>query len=199
MAGVLQSAEANGSPMSEGGRSRGKRRVFPARYDWRRAINLARFGRKRKKRAQFTSRTSCRRVAGKSSELALGTAAGAKTSGQRPDAQERRDRAKHEPSGFAARPVAQATPTRAVSVFRAKRPRREKRDENPQTMAGAFQSALDKCLAHERRRVEASRQPRRQGFPFAYCSKKSETRERRSGSSVTVCTDAGIDLRNVAP
>ena len=67
-------------PMSVGGRSRGKRRVFPARHDWRRAINLADFGRKQKKRALFTSRTSCRRVAGKSSELALGTAAGANTS-----------------------------------------------------------------------------------------------------------------------
>jgi len=70
---------ANGSPMSVGGRSRGKRRVFPARHDWRRAIHLARFGRKQKTRAQFTSRTSCRRVAGKTSELALGTAAGART------------------------------------------------------------------------------------------------------------------------
>ena len=66
--------------MSVGGRSRGKRRVFPARHDWRRAIHLADFGRKQKKRAQFTSRMSCRRVAGKSSELALGTAAGANTS-----------------------------------------------------------------------------------------------------------------------
>ena len=65
--------------MSVGGRSRGKRRVFPARHDWRRAINLARFGRKQKKRALFISRTSCRRVAGKSSELALGTAAGENT------------------------------------------------------------------------------------------------------------------------
>ena len=44
------------------------------------------------------------------------------TAGRRPDAQERRGRAKHGPSGFAARPVAQATPSRAVSVFRAKRP-----------------------------------------------------------------------------
>ena len=75
---------ANGSLMSEGGRSRGKRRVFPARHDWRRAIHLADFGRKQKTRALFTSRMSCRRVAGKSSELALGTAAGANPLPEKP-------------------------------------------------------------------------------------------------------------------